>query len=56
MIGTIYGIIHGFDGIDPKWLEPFNDEFQSLYRGYEKTTLKDIAEVTFEAYMALKGE
>lgn len=56
MIGTIYGIIHGFDGIDPKWLEPFNDQFESLYRGYEKTTLKEIAQVTFDAYTALKGE
>lgn len=56
MIGTIYGVIHGFAGIDQKWLEPFNDEFESLYRGYEKTTIKNIAEVTYTAYLALKGE
>lgn len=56
MIGTIYGVIHGFAGIAKHWLEPFNDEFESLYRGYEKTTLKNISEVTYQALVALKGE
>lgn len=53
-IGTVYGVIHGFAGIDKKWLEPFQDEFLSLYRGYEKTTMKHLAEVTFQALQSLK--
>lgn len=55
MIGTLYGVIHGFDGIDDSWLEPFDDQFESLYRGYEKTTFKAIAEEIFKAYQALKS-
>lgn len=53
-IGTVYGVIHGFAGIDKKWLKPFQDEFLSLYRGYEKTTMKHLAEVTYQALLALK--
>lgn len=49
-IGTIYGIIHGFEGIDKKWLEPFNDKFESLHRNYLDTTIENIAERTLEAY------
>ena len=52
-IGTIYGVIHGFDGISKSWLEPFGDEFVSLHRGYEKTTFRKIAEQTFKAYKEL---
>lgn len=54
-IGTLYGVIHGFGGIDDKWLEPFNDEFVSLYRGYEKTTISYIAENTYKAYKILNA-
>lgn len=49
-IGTIYGVIHGFEGIDKKWLEPFNDRFESLHRNYLDTTIKNIADRTLEAY------
>lgn len=49
-IGTIYGVIHGFEGIDEKWLEPFNDKFESLHRNYSETTFKGIAERTLMAY------
>nr|WP_083430737.1 ADP-ribosylglycohydrolase family protein [Ndongobacter massiliensis] len=55
-IATIYGIIHGFEGIDARWSEPFNDEFYSLYRGYEDTTIKRIAENTYKAYKAYRNE
>lgn len=52
-IGTIYGIIQGYAGIDKKWSEPFDDKFDSLFRGYEHTTLSNLAKVTIEAINAL---
>lgn len=55
-IGTIYGIMQGYAGIDKKWSEPFDDKFDSLFRGYEHTTLSHLAEVTIEAMNALQNK
>lgn len=52
-IGTIYGVMQGYKGIDEKWMEPFNDEFVSLYRGFENTTISYIADYTIKAYKIL---
>lgn len=48
-IGTIYGIIGGYDAIDKKWTEPFGDQFDSLVRGYEHTTVKALAQLTLDS-------
>ncbi len=53
-IGTLYGVIHGYEGINERWLTPFNDRFESLYRGYEDTTMKHIADVTYDALVSLR--
>lgn len=55
-IATIYGIIQGYSGIDKKWSEPFNDQFDSLFRGCEHTTLTHLAELTIEAMDALQNK
>lgn len=52
-IGTLYGVMFGYKGIDPKWLEPFNNKFESLYTGFENTTISYIAEHTVKAYQIL---
>lgn len=54
-IGTIYGVMQGYKGIDEKWMEPFNDEFVSLYRGFENTTISHIADYTIKAYKILNS-
>lgn len=51
-IGTIYGILHGYKGIDKRWTEPFHDDFESLCRGYEKTTVSAIAQATVDSVLA----
>ena len=48
-IGTLYGIIGGYAAIAPSWTEPFNDQFESVYRGFERTTISNIAQLTFDA-------
>lgn len=48
-IGTIYGIIRGYQGIDARWTEPFGDRFDSLFRGYEHTTISHLAEMVQKA-------
>lgn len=48
-IGTIYGILQGYGGIGEKWTAPFGDRFDSLFRGYEHTTISHLAEVTLKA-------
>lgn len=52
-IGTVYGIMFGYDAIDKKWTDPFKDQFESLCRGYEKTTISEIARRTVAAHNAL---
>lgn len=52
-IATIYGVLFGYDAIDKKWSEPFQDQFQSLYRGYTDTTITYIAEQTIKAIEAM---
>lgn len=48
-IGTLYGIIGGYAAIAPSWTEPFGDQFDSVYRGFEHTTISSIARRTFAA-------
>jgi ADP-ribosylglycohydrolase len=54
-IGTVYGIMFGKEAIDKKWTDPFNDQFESLCRGYEKTTISAIARRTLEALKKLNS-
>lgn len=56
-IGTIYGIMFGYAGIAEKWTAPFGDKFDSLFRGYEHTTISHLAEITQKAVrLAMKKE
>ncbi len=48
-IGTIYGIIGGYGALAPSWTQPFADKFDSVYRGFEHTTITHLAELTFDA-------
>lgn len=48
-IGTIYGIMQGYAGIRKKWTDPFKDKFDSLFRGYEHTTISHLAELVLQA-------
>ena len=54
-IATLYGAMMGYAAIDHKWSDPFQDKFDSLFRGYEHTTLSFIAQLTMDAAQALKG-
>ena len=54
-IATLYGAMMGYAAIDHKWSDPFQDQFDSLFRGYEHTTLSFIAQLTMDAAQALKG-
>ncbi len=48
-IGTIYGIMQGYQGIDKRWTEVFEDKFDSLMRGYEHTTVSHLAKLVQDA-------
>lgn len=48
-IGTVYGIMQGYKGIHKKWTDPFKDRFDSLFRGYEHTTLSYLAKLVQKA-------
>lgn len=48
-IGTIYGVMFGREAIDRRWMEPFQGKFESLYRGYENTTIERLADETNSA-------
>lgn len=38
------------------WTAPFEDKFDSLFRGYEHTTISHLAEVTLKAARIAMGE
>ncbi|NMA06260.1 MAG: ADP-ribosylglycohydrolase family protein [Ruminococcaceae bacterium] len=48
-IATLYGVIWGYDAISESWTKPFNDKFESVYRGFEDTTITRIATLTFDS-------
>lgn len=52
-IGTLYGTMFGYEAISEEWTEPFQDQFESLYKGYENTTITYLAEKSVEAYKKL---
>ncbi len=51
-IGTLYGVIQGYAGIRDYWTEPFADKFDSVFRGYEHTTITQLAQDTLDALRA----
>ena len=52
-IGTIYGVMYGYKALKAEWTEPFDDKFDSLFRGYEHTTISQIASDTIETWKYL---
>lgn len=53
-IGTIYGIMKGYKGIDQRWTSPFGDRFDSLMRGYEHTTVSHLAKQVLKTIERIK--
>ena len=51
-IGTVYGVMQGYSALSDSWTEPFGDRFDSLFRGYEHTTITHLAQLTQEAILA----
>ena len=45
-VGSILGITNGIDGIDKKWIEPFNDTLETTLFGYDKVKISDMARLT----------
>ena len=52
-IGTVYGVMQGYAGIREQWTAPFEDKFDSLFRGYEHTTITRLAQDTLDAWKYL---
>lgn len=48
-IATLLGISFGLNSINKKWLDPIEDTLVSYVRGYEKTTITNIAKLTIQA-------
>ncbi|OHT06305.1 ADP-ribosylation/crystallin J1 [Tritrichomonas foetus] len=48
-VATIFGIMNGMNGIDKRWTEPLGDDVQTYMRGYEKTTLQELAKLTTDS-------
>lgn len=55
-IATIFGIRNGFQGLDHRWTDPLGDKLDTLVRGYESTTITNIARQTADAIFAAKGK
>ena len=55
-IGTVYGIMQGYAGIDVRWTKPFDDRFDSLMRGYEHTTVSHLAGQVLKAIEKIKEQ
>lgn len=49
-IATILGVLLDVQGIDEKWSKPIGDELQTYMRGFEKSSIKDLADRTFMAF------
>ena len=47
-VGSILGITNGIDGIDKKWIEPFNDTLQTTIFGYDMVKISEMAKKTLE--------
>ena len=47
-VGSILGITNGIDGIDKKWIEPFNDTLQTTLFGYDMVKISEMAKKTLE--------
>jgi len=55
-IATLYGVIFGREAVGSKWDMPTGDEFLSFVRGYEKTTVTALAELTVDSYLKAVGK
>jgi len=53
-IATVYGIIHGFNGIDKKWTDPIGDDLITYVRGMEKLKISDLSKWTVAAIKKAK--
>ena len=47
-VGSIVGIINGYDGIPQKWLEPLNNTLETTIFGYDKVKITDCVKITLE--------
>ncbi len=47
-VGSIVGIVNGYDGIPQKWLEPLNNTLETTIFGYDKVKITDCVKITLE--------
>lgn len=55
-VGSIVGAAIGYDRIDKKWIEPFNDNVRSTVACYTNGSISELVQRTVQAYHKTKDE